>query len=145
MSTFPEDVDLTFPADGGCFGCSDSNADGLRMRFRRHGEMVYADYVVPEKFHGAPGIAHGGIVAAMLDEVSCAWAVFVRDQRVVTGELSVRYRQPCPVETSVHLEALLADQHPRYFVVEARVSKDGMLLAQSTGKFFFVKDGETAP
>ena len=139
MSSFPEDQDLTFPDDGGCFGCSGSNTDGLRMRFRRQGETVYADYAIPEKFHGAPGIAHGGIVATMLDEVSCAWAVFVGDQRVVTGELSIRYRQPCPVAIPVRLEAHLTDRNPRYFVVEARVSKDGVLLAHSTGKFFFLK------
>jgi len=136
MSMFPEDVDLLFPADGGCFGCSESNADGLRMRFRRRGEMVFTEFAVPDRFHGAPGIAHGGIVATMLDEVSCACAVFVRDERVVTGELSIRYQQPCPVDAPIRLEARIADEHPRYFVIAAQVTREGVVLALSTGKFF---------
>lgn len=144
-TTYPEDVDLPFPADGGCFGCSASNPIGLQMCFRRHGEMVYADFVVADRFHGAPGIAHGGIVATMLDEASCAGAVFIRDQRVVTGELAVRYRRPCPVETPIRLEARVTGEHPRYLVIEAQVSREGEVLAQSTGKFFFAKHGDTAP
>jgi len=136
MSTWPEDVDLSFPADGGCFGCSPANAAGLHMRFRRRGALVYADFAVPDRFHGGPGIVHGGIIATMLDEVSCACTVFTRDQRVVTGELSVRYVRPCPVEASVRLEARGVDEYARYLVVEDQVVKDGAVLAQSTGKFF---------
>lgn len=61
---------LTFPNDGGCFGCSPTNPIGLRLTFRRQGDVVTARHEVPDHFHGAPGIAHGGIVATLLDEVS---------------------------------------------------------------------------
>jgi uncharacterized protein (TIGR00369 family) len=141
MPSFPEDVDLRFPSDGGCFGCSAANPAGLQVRFRRHGGRVYAEYTVPDRFHGAPGIVHGGIVATLLDEVSCAAAVFVRDARVATGELSIRYRRPCPVEIPLRLEARVTDAaHARYLVIEAQITQDGEVLARSTGKFFFVQD-----
>ena len=68
----PEGVELSFPEDGGCFGCSPTNDTGLQLRFRRQGTRVVAGYRIPDRFHGAPGIAHGGIVAAILDEISCA-------------------------------------------------------------------------
>jgi acyl-coenzyme A thioesterase PaaI-like protein len=74
----------------------------------------------------------------MMDEVSCAAAVFLRDQRVVTGELSVRYHRPCPVEMPIDLRAQVTGQHPRYLVIDAELRRDGELLARSTGKFFFV-------
>jgi acyl-coenzyme A thioesterase PaaI-like protein len=140
----PSDEELTFPADGGCFGCSAANPHGLQMRFRRRGDAIVAHYAVAERFHGAPGIAHGGIVAAMMDEISCAAAVFVRDQRVVTGELSVRYRRPCPVERPLELEARVTGEHPRYLVIEADLRRDGEMLAHSTGKFFFARDATTS-
>jgi acyl-coenzyme A thioesterase PaaI-like protein len=68
----PEDVEVTFPNDGGCFGCSPTHPSGLNLRFRRRGERVLSRYTIADRFHGAPGVAHGGIVATILDEISCA-------------------------------------------------------------------------
>jgi acyl-coenzyme A thioesterase PaaI-like protein len=134
----PEGVDLTFPEDGGCFGCSPSNATGMQLRFRREGMRVASRYRIPDRFHGAPGVAHGGIVAAILDEVSCAAAVFVDDRYVVTGELVVRYHRPVPVDAPIELDAeIVSRAHPRYVEIEARVRQGELLLARSLGKFFY--------
>jgi acyl-coenzyme A thioesterase PaaI-like protein len=141
MSLPPEDEDLRFPGDdGGCFGCSPRNTSGLRLRFQRRGESIVARFTVPDRFHGAPGVCHGGIVATMMDEVSCAAAVFVHDCRVVTGELSIRYRRPCPVEMPIDLSARVTEEHPRYLVIEAELRREEELLAKSTGKFFFASN-----
>ena len=134
----PEGVELTFPDDGGCFGCSPSNPAGMQLRFRRDGARVLSTCRVPDRFHGAPGIAHGGIVATLLDEVSCAAAVFVGDVFVVTGELAVRYLAPVPVETPLELEAeIVRRTHPRYAEIAACVRLGDTVLARSTGKFFY--------
>jgi len=135
---------VRFPIDGGCFGCSPSNPNGLGLTFRRRGDVIVADYTFGERFHGAPGIVHGGIIAAALDEISCAAAVFVRDVPVVTGELTVRYRHPCPVETPLTLSARVAGEHSRYLIVEADVSQGDKRLAHSSGKFFLTST-PTAP
>lgn len=128
---------LTFPNDGGCFGCSPSNPSGLGLRFRRRGEEVEAQYTIPDHFHGAPGVAHGGIVATLLDEVSCAAVVFVEDQYVVTGELTVRFVKPVPVNEPLTISAQVIDRsHPKYLIVEAHVEQGNQSLARSTGKFF---------
>ena len=134
----PEGVELAFPEDGGCFGCSPSNPSGLGLRFRRDGGHVRTRYAIPDRFHGAPGVAHGGIVATLLDEISCAAAVFVGDRFVVTGELVVRYERPVPVETPLDLDAEIVSQtHARYAEIAATVRHDGTVLARSTGKFFY--------
>jgi acyl-coenzyme A thioesterase PaaI-like protein len=99
---------------------------------------VCARYRIPDRFHGAPGIAHGGIVAAILDEVSCAAAVFLADRFVVTGELVIRYQRPVPVETPLDLDAEIGTQsHPRYAEIVAHVRQGDTVLARSTGKFFY--------
>jgi acyl-coenzyme A thioesterase PaaI-like protein len=142
----PEGVDLVFPEDGGCFGCSPSNPAGLALRFRRVGARIVAPYAIADRFHGAPGVAHGGVVAAILDEVSCAAAVFLRDRYVVTGELVVRYERPVPVEVPLVIEAEIAREgHLRYTEIEARVLQGGVRLARSTGKFFHQTRGTAAP
>ena len=134
----PEGVELSFPEDGGCFGCSPTNTTGLQLRFRREGTRVLAVYRIPDRFHGAPGIAHGGIVAAILDEISCAAAVFVADQFVVTGELVIRYEAPVPVEIPIELEAEITSRtHARYAEITAVVRRGETRLARSTGKFFY--------
>ena len=144
MPPVPEHVELTFPDDGGCFGCSPSNPRGLGLRFRRIGEEIHARYTIPDVFHGAPGIAHGGIVATLLDEVSCAVVALALDRRVVTGELTVRYEQPVPVEQGLELVARVARRdHARYAVVDGEVRRGAARLARSTGKFFYQE--HTAP
>jgi acyl-coenzyme A thioesterase PaaI-like protein len=144
MPPVPEHVELSFPDDGGCFGCSPTNPHGLQLRFRRVGEEIHARYTIPDAFHGAPGIAHGGIVATLLDEVSCAVVALALDRRVVTGELMVRYERPVPVEQSLDLVARVARRdHARYVVVDGEVRRGEARLARSTGKFFYQE--HTAP
>jgi uncharacterized protein (TIGR00369 family) len=141
----PENVDLVFP-DQGCFGCSQSSSRGLRLRFERRGATIHTTVTIADHFHGAPGIAHGGIVATLLDEVSCATVAFVRDQWVVTGELAVRFERPVPVGAPLAVSARIVDDtHARYAVVEGVVEADGTLLARSTGKFFYQGRSEAAP
>jgi acyl-coenzyme A thioesterase PaaI-like protein len=140
-----DDLPVSFPADGGCFGCSATNPSGLQLRFRRRGDVIVADYTIAERFHGAPGIAHGGVIAAMLDEISCAVAHVLRDVHVVTGELSVRYQRPCPVEVLLSLAARISNEHPRYLVIDAELLRGDARLAYSTGKFFFAAGTSSAP
>ncbi|NWG00827.1 MAG: PaaI family thioesterase [Thermoanaerobaculaceae bacterium] len=53
---------------------------------------------VPEPFNGYPGVVHGGIVAALLDETA-GRALLVSgnfDDLMVTAKLEVVYRRPTP-------------------------------------------------
>lgn len=137
---------LRFPPEGGCFGCSDQNASGLQLSFRRAGDTIVCDYTIPDRFHGAPSVAHGGIVATIFDELSCAAVVFLRERYVVTGELSVRYLLPCPVETPLRFVARVADEsHARYAEIHAEVFSEEKLLARSTGKFFYSERRTSSP
>ena len=144
MESASEEI-LRFPPGSGCFGCSSENANGLQLTFRRRGDEIHADYTIPDRFHGAPGVSHGGIVATIIDEVSCAAVFFLRNRYVVTGELTVRYAKPCPVETPLRFRArILSDDHPRYAVVQTEAERDGVVLARSSGKFFY-SEKVTAP
>lgn len=137
---------VSFPRDGGCFGCSPSNEHGMQLTFFRRGDRVGTRYAIPDRFHGAPGIAHGGIVATIFDEVSCGVVVFLKNRYVVTGELTVRYEAPCPVETELELVGWVEDDsHPRYCVVHAEAILDGQAIARSKGRFFYAELDQPAP
>ena len=144
MSDLALERELNFDNDGsGCFGCSRANSKGLQLRFFQRGDSVVCRYTVAAHFQGAPGVAHGGIVATLLDEVSCAVAYHLRGNLVVTGELSVRYEKPCPVEAPLVMIGEVTERRPRYWVIQARVEHDGQVVAHSNGRFFPV-DGEKA-
>jgi acyl-coenzyme A thioesterase PaaI-like protein len=122
-----------------CFICGLQNPVGLHMKLYNDLDQkhVVSTVTIPDQYQSYPGVVHGGIVATMLDEISCAAAVFTREAPVVTGELAVRYRRPCPVEVPIELTARITGEHPRYLVIEADLRRGGELLAHSTGKFFF--------
>jgi uncharacterized protein (TIGR00369 family) len=88
-----------------CFACGLENASGLRLRFYDNGKDQVIAYFTLEPTHaGYPGMAHGGIVAAILDEVG-GRTVMINNPNLffVTARMDVRYRQPVPV--GVPLEA----------------------------------------
>ena len=110
----------------------------MHVTFMRIGDEIHSRYTVPDRFHGAPDVAHGGIVATLFDEVSCATVFFLRDTAVVTGELTVRYTAPCPVEQELLCKGrIVDDSHPKYAVVECNLELDGNPIARSSGKFFY--------
>ena len=52
-----------------CFGCGPGHPAGLRVRCFRTDEGVLSPVWIAKQYEGLPGAAHGGIVAAYLDEV----------------------------------------------------------------------------
>jgi acyl-coenzyme A thioesterase PaaI-like protein len=53
-----------------CFGCSPRNPIGLRLRLERRADESYGARVTfSENYASYPGIVHGGIVNALVDEV----------------------------------------------------------------------------
>lgn len=89
-----------------CFGCGQRNELGLRMRFQLHDDgSVEAKYVTPNHFAGAPGVVHGGIQAAMLDEVQgiAVHSALGPEARIATAEFRLRYRRPVPDEQPLTL------------------------------------------
>ena len=79
--------------DGHCFGCGPLNTEGLRLVFEPGPEGSSVDFVVPDRFQSWAGMAHGGIVALLLDE-AVGWAAWHEGHPGVTGRLNVSYRRP---------------------------------------------------
>lgn len=128
---------LRFPPSD-CFGCSAENPAGLQLRFHREGDLVVCEHVVAAAYDGAPGVVHGGVQAVLLDETMCAAVTFLHGTRVVTGELHVRYRRPCPSGRPLRVEAHITSRHERYATVAAEVRDEaGELLTSAEGKFFY--------
>jgi acyl-coenzyme A thioesterase PaaI-like protein len=124
-----------------CFGCGPGHPTGLRVRSFRTPEGVASPIVIPRQYEGPPGGAHGGIVAAYLDEVLGAAVLRMTNRVAVTGELTVRYVQPVPTETPIVGRGSLVTDHGRYVDVEGHLEElaTGRVLATARGRFFPVK------
>ena len=79
--------------DGHCFGCGPLNLEGLRLTFVPGPDGSVAEFEVPDRFQSWAGMAHGGVVALMLDE-AVGWAAWHAGHPGVTGRLQVSYRRP---------------------------------------------------
>jgi acyl-coenzyme A thioesterase PaaI-like protein len=121
-----------------CFGCGPGHPIGLRIRCFKTAEGVMSPIIVPGQYSGPPGAAHGGIVAAYLDEVLAAAAFRATARAAVTGELTIRYVKPVPVETPIIGKGSLVADHGRYVDVEGRLEElgTGVVLATARGRFF---------
>ena len=91
------------PTSRTCFVCGRENNAGLKITWFNNPDsnQVEADVTIPEKFNGYPGIAHGGIVAAILDETA-GRAVMLDgdfDNLFVTLRLNLTFRKPTPTDT----------------------------------------------
>ena len=79
--------------DGHCFGCGPLNSEGLRLVFMPGPDGSSVEFEVPERYQSWAGMAHGGIVALLLDE-AVGWAAWHAGHPGVTGRLQVSYRRP---------------------------------------------------
>ncbi len=121
-----------------CFGCGPNHEIGLRVRcFRADGEVL-SPIVIPMRFAGPPGAAHGGIVAAYLDEVLAGAAANHTGHVHVTGQLTVRYVKPTPVERPLLGRGRARRQAGKYLEVEGTLEdlETREIVARAAGRFF---------
>ena len=76
-----------------CFGCGPDNEGGFHLQVRRDGEQVVAEHTFADRHTGAPGIAHGGAVATVVDDVF-GYLLYVARIAGVTRHLAVDYLKP---------------------------------------------------
>lgn len=122
------------PNSNHCFICGVENPVGLKLTFYETapGEVT-ANLVLPAHYQGYPGMAHGGIVAAMLDEVAGRAFMGSPEQPnfMYTAKLEVRYRQHVPVEKPLRLVGRAGKRRHRLSTAYgALYDKSGTLLAE---------------
>jgi acyl-coenzyme A thioesterase PaaI-like protein len=120
-----------------CFGCGADHPIGLRVRCFKTDHGVVSPIIIPARFTGPPGAAHGGIVAGYLDEVLAGAAVRHGGRVYLTGELTVRYVKRIPVETPLLGRARVVRDHGKYIDIEGTIEEYGgrTVLALARGRF----------
>ncbi|MGC5015490.1 PaaI family thioesterase [Streptosporangium sp. DT93] len=124
-----------------CFGCGDGHPTGLHLAATTpDGITVEATFTVGESHQGAPGLAHGGVLAAAMDEV-IGMSVWLFRRPYVTGRLETDYLAPVPVGTELYLRAWCNGMSGRkaYLEAEGRIgSADGPVAVRAAALFIEV-------
>jgi acyl-coenzyme A thioesterase PaaI-like protein len=105
-----------------------ANPTSLDLSVRFEEEDVVADVVLQRAFEGAPGRAHGGIVAAAFDDVT-GFVIGRLQEPAFTGELTVRYLAPVPVDEALEIRARLDGRERRKLFISAELSAGGEVVA----------------
>ena len=119
---------------GGAAGFEDravgglANPTGLVFDRWREGDMMVANVILGPAFEGAPGRAHGGIVAAVFDDFTGA-IIGMLQEPAFTGEITVRFVQPVPVRVPLRLRTWLDSRDGRKLHIYADAHAEGQLVA----------------
>ena len=111
-----------------------ANPMGLAAQLWRDGDVSCMSVTLGHAFEGAPGRAHGGVVAALLDEVMGLLNV-IHGAMAFTAQLDITYHAPTPVGEPIVARAWLTRRDERKRYVEATLHAEDLLVASAKGLF----------
>ena len=118
--------------------CGQDNPFSLKARFFEvdGGELV-GEFDALENHQSYPGRLHGGITSAILDEtIGRAIGITHPEAWGVTVELTVRFKQPVPLDAPLRAIARITRDTSRIFEGTGEiVLPDGSVAAEASGKY----------
>jgi acyl-coenzyme A thioesterase PaaI-like protein len=124
--------------DPRCWGCGDAPAGiGLPLPAAEGAEHYEARFRFDERHQAGPGLVHGGLVAAALDEACGLLATWYRFP-AVTARLFVRYRRPVAINRELTLRSVIERTHGRRIHARGELRDGDHLLADARGAFLHV-------
>jgi acyl-coenzyme A thioesterase PaaI-like protein len=118
-----------------CFGCGQANVFGLQLEAEPGADGgVEGRFFVKQDHQGPPGFAHGGVIAAALDE---AMALLLHGQGTfaLTARLELDLLAPAPVGAFVSVRAELVESQERKLVLHAEATVQEQPVARARGVF----------
>jgi len=115
---------------------------GLGLRFWLAGDRLVARFEPRPEHRGPPGFVHGGMAAAVLDEVMASLGWALDKTPCVTAKLELRYRKGVPLDGGpVRVEAWRerAESRRAQKVSGRILLGDGSAAVEATGLFVQVQ------
>lgn len=124
-----------------CFACGTLNAHGLGLVLHVEPGRSWSEVTLESPFEGWAGIAHGGILCTVLDEVM-AWALVGNDNWGLTARLSVEFRKPVEIGRPFLAEGWVTRSRRRLIDTAGRLvdKESGDELATSAGVYLAAGD-----
>lgn len=126
-----------------CFGCSPQNLHGLHLTFTEEGDEIVSTWYPDSDFQGYFNILHGGIQAALMDEIA-SWTVYVKVKTAgFTSRAEIRYLKTVGMDQGpVTLRSQLKQMRRNLADIEVKLfDKNNTLCAQGLLTFFTYPPG----
>ena len=123
MSSLPPAVRVK-PKTNRCYVCGPENPGGLQVPFFADGPHgSRALYTARAEHGGWPGMLHGGVTFALMDE-ALGWAVHFQGLHGVTARADTRFRQPVPIGAKLIIRGWTLGQRRRLMTARAEIRID---------------------
>lgn len=120
-----------------CLGCGPENPAGMGLRLRVDGDRVQGAVRFDRRQEGAPGFAHGGAVATVLDDALGTVLILI-ERPAVTANLNVDYRAPAFLDHDLIVEAWCERIDGRKLHLAGRLLDSESVIAEARGLFIEV-------
>ena len=123
-----------------CFACGKNNPEGMRLKFTYDEDLdgFVCRFRLGKRYTGPPGHAHGGIIAAILDEAT-GKVNKLRHVVALTKQLTVDYLRPVPLNRPLRVESREVRVNGRKHINMAEIlNQKGETLARGRGLFIAI-------
>lgn len=122
------------PSAKWCFVCGVENPCGLKIRFFNDGpQRAMARVTLGDEYQSYPGVAHGGILATILDE-TMGRAVLADDgpeRFMFTARMETRFRRPVPLHQEFVVRGQVDSIRDRTALVSGQIAlTDGTVAVE---------------
>lgn len=117
---------------GHCWICGEKNPAGLHLEFDldRNAKTLQTSFIPTETYQGFDGIAHGGIISALLDEAMAKLA-YELGYNAVTARLNIRFKNPARVGEKLTVRGEITGVNRRVVLAKAMIrGENGTLIAE---------------
>ncbi|MBI1743729.1 PaaI family thioesterase [Candidatus Acetothermia bacterium] len=130
-----------------CYVCGQKNPLGLQMRFfieDNEDNIVKAEFTPKENQLGYPGVVHGGVVSAIMDEIM-GWPLTLLTKCLsVTTQLQIRFLKPVTIGQTYIVSAHAVNAERKLWKGRGEVrDKQGTLYIEGTGIYMPYSAEET--
>ena len=128
-----------------CFACGTLNATGMGLVLHVERGRSWVELALEPRFQGWDGIAHGGILCTILDEVM-AWALVGEDNWGLTARLSVDFKRPIQVGQAIRADGWITRSRRRVVdtAAEIRDVGTGSILVTANGVYVAADEARKA-
>jgi uncharacterized protein (TIGR00369 family) len=136
-------MSLELPHTAGCLVCGPGNLKGLRLKLFVDPEtgVVQTRFVTLKEHIGFEGVAHGGVIATVLDEVMVWAASWTGKRFCLCGEMSVRYRHRAEVGQPLIFTAQVQSTRSKLIATRGEATDEsGRIIATAAGKYVPLSD-----
>lgn len=128
-----------------CFVCGERNPKGLNVRFYADEHGASVPLFLREEQMGYPGIAHGGVLMSILDELMGWAATMQTGEFSVSAEISTRFLKPVPLHTPLVARAQMTQRRGRVWYAHGEiVDEQGTVYVRAVGKYVSIGKERTA-